>query len=92
MTEAEWVDYDYECFQQAEELRKQDTLNQDWKLLKEKGFIWRDYNGHAYKPKSLTDRHLKNILKYCKRNYRPAEQVKALQDLWDSRKVLRNFK
>ena len=34
MSEAEWVDYDYECFQQAEDLRNIRLLNQDWEYLK----------------------------------------------------------
>jgi hypothetical protein len=39
MTEAEKVDYDCECLQQAEDLRKIRLLNQDWEYLKRKGFI-----------------------------------------------------
>ena len=34
MSEAEWVDYDYECFQQAEDLRNIRLLKQDWEYLK----------------------------------------------------------
>lgn len=39
MSEAEWVNYDYECFQQAKDLRKIRLLNQDWEYLQSKGFI-----------------------------------------------------
>ena len=85
MTEAEWVDYDYECLQQAEDLRKIRLLNQDWEYLKRKGFIWRGIHGNCYKPESIKDNHLKNILNYCKTNYRPVEQIEALQNLWYER-------
>ena len=85
MSEAEWVDYDYECFQQAEDLRNIRLLNQDWEYLKSKGFIWRDIHGNCYKPKSIKDSHLKNILNYCKTNYRPVEQIMALKELWNKR-------
>lgn len=85
MSEAEWVDYDYECFQQAEDLRKIRLLNQDWEYLKRKGFLWRDYYGHTFKEKSISNRYLKNILNYCKTHYRPVEQVEALQNLWYER-------
>lgn len=85
MSEAEWVDYDYECFQQAEDLRNIRLLNQDWEYLKSKGFIWRDIHGNCYKPKSIKDSHLKNILNHCKTHYRPVEQVVALQNLWYER-------
>ena len=46
MSESEWADYDYECFQQAEDLRNIRLLNQDWENLKSKGFIWRDIHGN----------------------------------------------
>ena len=85
MTEAEWIDDDYECFQQAEDLRKMRLLNQDWEYLQSKGFIWRDIHGNCYKPKSIKDNHLKNILNHCKNHYRPVEQIKALQELWNKR-------
>ena len=85
MSEAEWVDYDYECFQQAEDLRNISLLNQDWEYLQSKGFIWRDIHGNCYKPKSIKDSHLKNILNHCKTHYRPVEQVEALQNLWYER-------
>lgn len=85
MSEAEWVDYDYECFQQAEDLRNIRLLNQDWEYLKSKGFIWRDIHGNCYKPKSIKNNHLKNILNHCKTHYRPVEQVEALQNLWYER-------
>lgn len=85
MSEAEWVDYDYECFQQAEELRKIQLLNQDWEYLKHNGFLWRDHYGRALKGRSISDRYLKNILNFCKTHYRPGEQIDALQNLWNER-------
>ena len=85
MSEAEWVDYDYECFQQAEDLRNISLLNKDWEYLKNNGFIWRDFQGNVYKSKTIKDKHLKNILNYCKTHYRPVEQINALQDLLNKR-------
>ena len=85
MSEAELVDYDYECFQQAEDLRNISLLNKDWEYLKNNGFIWRDFQGNVYKSKTIKDKHLKNILNYCKTHYRPVEQIKALQDLLNKR-------
>lgn len=60
-------------------------LNQDWEYLQSKGFIWRDIHGNCYKPKSIKDNHLKNILNHCKTHYRPVGQVEALQNLWYER-------
>ena len=85
MNEAEWVDYDYECFQQAEDLRNISILNKDWEYLKKNGFIWRDFQGNVYKPKTIKDRHLNNILNHCKTHYRPVEQIMALKELWNKR-------
>ena len=85
MSEAELVDYDYECFQQAEDLRNISLLNKDWEYLKNNGFIWRDFQGNVYKSKTIKDKHLKNILNYCKTHYRPVEQINALQDLLNKR-------
>ena len=85
MNEADWVDYDHECFQKAEDLRIVRLLNQDWEYLKRKGFLWRDYYGHTLKAKTITNRYLKNILNYCKTHYRPVEQIEELQNLWNER-------
>lgn len=92
MSEAEWVDDDYECFQQAEELRAMMLLNEDWENMKVHGYIWRDRDGHLYKPNKLTTRHLKNILKMCQTHYRPVEQITKLQQLLEQKTQLSNKK
>lgn len=92
MSEADWIDYDYACFQQAEELRNISLLNQDWENMKAHGYVWRDREGQLYKPHKLTTRHLKNILKMCQTHYRPVEQITKLQQLLEYRTKSSNKK
>lgn len=54
-----------------------------WEELKSKGYVWEDRYGNYYKAKALRKdkRRLKNIISYAKRNGRPMEQIKALENL-----------
>lgn len=92
MSEAEWVDDDYECFMEEAELRAMMLLNEDWENMKAHGYIWRDRDGQLYKPHKLTTRHLRNILKLCKTHYRPVEQITKLQQLLEYRTKASNKK
>ena len=92
MSEAEWVDDDYECFTEEAELRAMMLLNEDWENMKAHGYIWRDRDGQLYKPHKLTTRHLKNILKLCQTHYRPVEQITKLQQLLEYRTKSSNKK
>lgn len=85
MSEAEWIDEEFESFQELEEMRAMILLNEDWKAMKKQGYLWRDINGKLYKAHNLKTRHLRNILRMCKTHYRPVEQITELQKLLEYR-------
>lgn len=74
------MSYGEEFIESLQELNER-QLNDNWFYLKENGYIWEDKMGNYYKSENLTDSHLLNILKFCERNYRPAEQVEELRKL-----------
>ena len=53
----------------------------NWEELKENNYIWEDINGKRFKENQIDNRYLKNIIRYCRRNFRPQEQIAALNDL-----------
>lgn len=52
-----------------------------WEELKKDNYIWEDVNGKKFKENQIDNRYLKNIIRYCKRNFRPQEQTTALTNL-----------
>lgn len=64
------------------------THDLTWDMLCEDGYIWRDRFDRDYKPEDITDSHLLNILNFCKRNYRPEEQVEVLKQLAKKRGLI----
>lgn len=52
-----------------------------WEWLKKNNYIWEDVNGKRFKENQIDNRYLKNIIRYCKRNFRPQEQITALNNL-----------
>lgn len=79
-------DYDMDCWEPEDYEASRDC---EWIALKNKGYIWEDVKGTKYKPKDLDNKYLLNILKFCKRNYRPDEQIKALKALAIQRGLLK---
>lgn len=69
--------YDFEDFESDFKFRWELT----WQSLNYKGYIWQDQNGKDYKPEEISDSHLLNILNFCKRSWRPKEQIEALKEL-----------
>ena len=61
--------------------RVEEYYDETWTELKKDGYVWQDKNFIDYKPKDITNSHLLNILKFCKKHYRPKEQVEALKQL-----------
>lgn len=66
-----------------------DELDCDYQILSEDGFIWRDASGKEYREEDITDSHLKNILKFCERTYRPSNQIRDLEELAKKRGILK---
>ena len=62
--------------------------DETWTELKRDGCIWQDKNFIGYKPQDIKDSHLLNIINFCKRNYRPKEQVEALKQLAKERGLI----
>lgn len=52
-----------------------------WEELKKDNYIWEDVNGKKFKENQIDNRYLKNIIRHCKRNFRPQEQITALTNL-----------
>lgn len=52
-----------------------------WEELKKNNCIWEDINGKRFKENQIDNRYLKNIIRYCKQNFRPQEQITALTNL-----------
>lgn len=69
--------YDFEDFENDFKFRFELT----WHHLNEKGYIWQDKNGRNYKPEDISDSYLICIINFCKRSWRPEEQIKMLKDL-----------
>lgn len=69
-------DFDFYGITEDEE----EYLDDDWEVLQEDGFLWRDRYGKCYKASEISTEYLKRILNFCKRVYRPCEQVKALKE------------
>ena len=77
MSYAEDMGYDafdgYDFHQDAK-----DYWDETWVELKSKGYLWFDKNFKPYKPEDISNGHLMAILNFCKRNYRPKEQIDEL--------------
>lgn len=80
MSWAEDMGYDaFDWFDFHENMK--DYWEETWVELKSDGNIWQDQNGKDYKSDEISDRHLLNILNFCKRSWRPEEQVEALKQI-----------
>lgn len=66
---------------------ERNELDTDYEILSEDGYIWRDASGKEYREEDLTNSHLKNILKYCERYYRPSNQIRDLKELAKKRGI-----
>lgn len=66
---------------------ERNELDTDYEILSEDGYIWRDASGKEYREEDLTNSHLKNILKYCERAYRPSNQIRDLKELAKKRGI-----
>lgn len=52
-----------------------------WHRLNSKGYVWQDKNGKDYKPEDISDNHLISILNFCKRSWRPKQQIDELKKI-----------
>ena len=80
MSYAEDMGYDAFDWYDFQEKMKE-YWDETWIELKRDGCIWQDKNFKDYKAEDIKDSYLLNILKFCKRNYRPKEQIGELKKL-----------
>jgi hypothetical protein len=52
-----------------------------WENLQRDGYVWIDRQGRRYTEEEIDNDYLLKILNFCKRNYRPKEQVQTLKEL-----------
>lgn len=57
------------------------NILKDSELERIKKEHWEDINGKRFKENQIDNRYLKNIIRYCRRNFRPQEQIAALNNL-----------
>ena len=89
MSHLEDMEYDaFDCYDFHE--KANDYWDETWIELKSSGYIWQDKYCNDYKPKDLSDCHLMAIINFCKKVYRPKEQVEALEKLAEEKKEKEN--
>lgn len=78
----QYIDTDliYEGWGYVTEDEYKGEMNELFEELKGDGYVWRDRGGKDYKLNDIKDSHLLNILNFCKRTYRPEEQVNILKN------------
>lgn len=80
MSYAEDMGYDaFDPYDFHEKMK--DYCDETWIELKSKGYIWQDINFKEYKPEDISNGYLMAIINFCKRAYRPKEQVETLEKL-----------
>ena len=86
MSYAEDMGYDAFDWYDFHEAMK-DYWDETWIELKSNGYIWQNRNFIDYKPEDISNGYLMAIINFCKRNYRPKEQVEALEKLAKERRM-----
>ena len=93
MSEADWIPTDeeieekYELYSYMIFANKRRYFNELWKNLKSQGFIWQDIKGQKLRANQISNRYLRNILRFIKNTCISEEQVSALKSLAKERGV-----
>ena len=93
MSEADWIPTDeeveekYELYSYMIFANKRRYLNELWENLKSQGFIWQDIRGQKFRANQISNRYLRNILRFIKTTCIAEEQVSALRSLAKERGV-----